>query len=131
MCEHGDTVNLNVPIPAEMSHTEEFRWDTKPVDACIAPIVQALNDARIYTSGCCCGHGERTGEIFLHDGRVLVIMSSFKAWEEHETTEDVDAYLRAQGYDPDELVERLRAKIKPHMDAYVAAHPEIARKDAP
>ena len=64
---------LNVPIPAHLSHTGIFRWDAKPVDACIAPIVQALNDAGIYTANSCCGHGKSDGSIVLHDGRELII----------------------------------------------------------
>ena len=48
-------------------------WELKSVDRCIAPVVQALNDAGIYTSGCCCGHGEREGSILLHDGRELIV----------------------------------------------------------
>jgi len=66
-------VILNVPIPANFSHTGKFRWALKPIDNCIAPIVQALNDAGIYTSGCCCGHGETDGNVILHDGRLLTI----------------------------------------------------------
>lgn len=58
MCEHDDTVPLVVLIPADHSHTGEFRWASKPVDRCIAPIVQALNAAGIYTVNACCGHGK-------------------------------------------------------------------------
>jgi len=73
VCKHGEEVILKVPIPANLSHTGEFWWAEKGVDACIAPIVQALNDAGIYTSGCCCGHSEADGDIHLHDGRVLIL----------------------------------------------------------
>jgi hypothetical protein len=65
-----------VPMPAELSHTDQFRWAIKGVDACIADIVQALNSAGIYTSNCCCGHGKEPGTIFLHDGRTLTISAS-------------------------------------------------------
>lgn len=75
MCEWGNTVPLSVPIPAGLSHTGEARWAVKPIDSCIAPIVRALNDAGIYTAACCCGHGERDGEIVLQDGRTLVVRS--------------------------------------------------------
>jgi hypothetical protein len=78
MCEWGNDVILLVPIPAELSHTEQFRWDYKGVDSCIAPIIQALNDAGIYTSQSCCGHGKGDGRIDLHDGRILVIKSKDK-----------------------------------------------------
>jgi len=73
MCERGNYVILLVPIPGYLSGTGEFRWAYKEVDSCIAPIVRALNDAGIYTSGCCCGHGEMRGSIGLHDGRFLII----------------------------------------------------------
>lgn len=73
MCQWGNDVVLSVPIPANLSHTGEFRWDEKGIDACIAPIVKALNDAGIYTASCCCGHGKEDGVIHLQDGRVLII----------------------------------------------------------
>lgn len=34
-----------------------------------------------------------------------------------ETEEEVDAYLRAHGYDPEQLVADIREKIKPHLEA--------------
>ena len=73
MCKWGSDIVLWVPIPAELSYTGEFRWDYKGVDSCIAPIVQALNDAGIYTASCCCGHGKADGSILLHDGREIII----------------------------------------------------------
>lgn len=73
MCKHGEEVELVVPMPAYLSYTGTFRWDVKAIDACIAPIVQALNDAEIYTANCCCGHGKEDGIIYLHDGRELII----------------------------------------------------------
>lgn len=73
MCKHGEEVILEVPIPENLSCTGEFRWAKKGIDLCIAPIVKALNDAGIYTSGCCCGHGKIDGSISLQDGRVLWI----------------------------------------------------------
>lgn len=75
MCAHGNEVILNVPIPANLSHTGEFRWDNKAVDKCISTIVQALNDAHIYTASCCCGHDVTEPEIILHDGRVIRIIN--------------------------------------------------------
>ncbi len=73
MCEYGDTVPLVVPIGADGSHTGKFRWAEKPVDRCLAPIVQALNDAGILTESCCCGHGRGFGYIGLRDGRIMRI----------------------------------------------------------
>lgn len=71
MCDHGNTRSLWVPIPAHLSHTGADRWDTKPVDACIASIVGALNTASVWTVSSCCGHGRGAGRIDLWDGRVL------------------------------------------------------------
>lgn len=73
MC-NNESVLLLVNIPAELSHTGAARWDIKAVDSCIADIVQALNDAGILTSSCCCGHGEYPGSILLQDGRELIIV---------------------------------------------------------
>lgn len=73
MCQWGDTVILSVFIPANLSYTGMARWDYKPIDRCLAPIVSALNSAGIYTASCCCGHGKEAGEIILHDGRKLII----------------------------------------------------------
>lgn len=78
MCVWGDDVLLNVPVPANLSHTGEFHWAEKGIDRCLAPIVQALNDAGIYTANCCCGHGKEDGVIILHDGRELIVRQSDK-----------------------------------------------------
>ena len=73
MCEWGDSVILKVPIMAEASHTGELYWKEVGVDRCLAPFVQALNDAGLLTGGCCCGHGKEGQEKFigLHDGTML------------------------------------------------------------
>lgn len=76
MCHWGTDTLLYVPIPAGISHNGQFHWDWKGVDSCIADLVQALNDAGIYTAQSCCGHGSGRGRIDLHDGRVLLIVSS-------------------------------------------------------
>ena len=73
MCSHGTEKLLLVPMHAAQSHTGKFRWAQKGVDSCIAPIVEALNHAGVFTANCCCGHGERDGSILLHDGREIVI----------------------------------------------------------
>lgn len=46
------------------------------VDACIAPIVQALNDGGIETKASCCGHSRIPGRIMLQDGRDLVLLAN-------------------------------------------------------
>lgn len=75
MCKWGDTVELLVPIPGTLSHTESHRWERKPIDRCIAPIIEALNAFGIYTASCCCGHYKQDGSILLQDGRELIVKS--------------------------------------------------------
>jgi len=43
------------------------------IDACIASLVRALQEAGINMRGSCCGHGKKDGWIELQDGRILVI----------------------------------------------------------
>lgn len=82
MCKWGNDIILKVPISARSSHTGEFHWDEKPVDSCLADIVQALNNAGIYTDGCCCGHGKYRGSILLQDNRELII--DCRIWNDAE-----------------------------------------------
>lgn len=89
MCVWNNTVKLEVPIPPDLSYTGEFRWDKKPIDACIAPLVKALNDAGIYTASSCCGHGQYEGSIILHDGRTLVIKNTEEYLESIEKIEEI------------------------------------------
>lgn len=76
MCKWGTSEEVLVTVPAELSYTHEDRVDVKKIDACIAPIVRALNEAGIRTDASCCGHGKTDGYIVLHDGRELVIRSN-------------------------------------------------------
>ena len=73
MCEKLNTTDCLVPVSPDLAHDGRFRWDTMPIDSCIAPMVNALNRAGIFTASCCCGHGEMLGYIWLHDGRVLIV----------------------------------------------------------
>ena len=74
MCDWGTCVDLNVPISRELSRDGNSRWDKKSIDQCLAPLVDALNKAGIYTASSCCGHGKEFGHIWLQDGRVLIIL---------------------------------------------------------
>lgn len=78
MCEWGTTKPVEVRIQAEESHTGQPYWRTVDVDACIAPIVAALQAAGIDMRGSCCGHGKGPGEITLADGRALFIADAEK-----------------------------------------------------
>lgn len=48
------------------------------VDATIAPIVKALNEAGLRTVASCSGHGEGFGNIALAGGRELIIMPNYE-----------------------------------------------------
>jgi len=64
--EHLDTVELMV---RNVKGGKLYKAD---IDACIAPIVQALQDADIITTRSCCGHFKTNGYIVLED-RVLEV----------------------------------------------------------
>lgn len=49
------------------------------IDSCIAPLVQALNDAGIKTVASCCGHGKGLSNIVLGDRRELFISPNYEA----------------------------------------------------
>jgi hypothetical protein len=67
-----------VKIPADLSCTGQEKWQFVHIDACIAPIVDALQTSGIDMRGSCCGHGNRPGEIALQDGRTIIFPRS---WE--------------------------------------------------
>lgn len=46
---------------------------SKDIDKCIAPIVKALNNIKVKTIACCCGHKRQPGSIILADGREILI----------------------------------------------------------
>jgi len=69
MCEWGNTIRVKLFKKRKGSCYAL-------VDSCIAPIVQALNDAGIETIASCCGHYKINGSIVLLDDRELVIEPS-------------------------------------------------------
>ena len=73
MCQDRDSVQVRVRIPAELSHTGRSYTRHIGIDACIAPLVRALQNAGIDMRASCCGHGNADGRIDLQDGRTLVI----------------------------------------------------------
>ena len=52
-----------------------------PVDACIAPLVQSLNDHSVRTFGSCCGHGKEPGFISFEDAEGFVRYISLEKCE--------------------------------------------------
>jgi hypothetical protein len=75
MCEHGTDVMVSVKIPADLSCDGQEKWKDVGIDACIAPIVKALQDGGVDIRSSCCGHGRQQGHIDLQDGRGLLILS--------------------------------------------------------
>lgn len=73
-CREADLVR--VKIPADLSSSDKEHWKYAQIDWCIAPIVDALQNAGIDMRGSCCGHGEREGHIHLQDGRSFLILDA-------------------------------------------------------
>lgn len=78
MCKWGNTITVRVNVPADLSYTGRQRWAFKPIDACLAPLVRALNALGLHTRSCCCGHGRIDGHVLLQDGRWI-------AWSDQDT----------------------------------------------
>lgn len=74
MCEYGDTVTVEVSIPAELSHSGVAYSKPAAIDRCIAPLVRALNGVGLTTIASCCGHGRQPGRISLAGGREVLIV---------------------------------------------------------
>lgn len=72
MCEWGTYENCTVWICAKDSPSGEGFWANKPVDACLAPLINAFNDLGFLTRSCCCGHGKRPFSIVFHNGFELI-----------------------------------------------------------
>lgn len=70
MCEHGDHVEVENLLAFDGESQHRRTWK---IDACIAPIVKALNEGGVATVASCCGHGKTPGRIDLEDGRILVM----------------------------------------------------------
>ncbi len=78
MCKEGQTRSVRVYIAERYSRTGEARWDDKPIDLCIAKIVEVLNANGVPTVASCCGHGKRLGSIALEDDRELLIAADYE-----------------------------------------------------
>ena len=75
MCKHGQEKIVYVKVPFDLSAEGKDIYKPKKIDACIADIVQALQDGGMDMRGCCCGHDKTLGNIHLQDGRVLLILN--------------------------------------------------------
>ena len=105
MCEWGTNVNRMLMISAQKSHTGEAYKKIIGIDACIAPIIDALNAAGIETQESCCGHGKCTGYIALMDGRVLAVLADKAAWDRfRDIAEELEVRSEAIGRNDTEAV---------------------------
>jgi len=82
MCKWGTTEKVLVKIPADLSCTGEEEWREMGIDSCIASLVKALQEGGIDMSSSCCGHGRPLGDIYLQDGRILLI-DAYGEWSMH------------------------------------------------
>lgn len=64
MCR-GRSVSIEVLVCSELSHSGRDERKVKPIDACIAPLVAALDAAGVHMLGSCCGHGVRAPSLVL------------------------------------------------------------------
>lgn len=63
MCRWGTSEIVHLAYPRPVSGRTRIA-----VDACLAPLVQALNDLGVKTTGCCCGHGGEGSVTYEHEG---------------------------------------------------------------
>ena len=87
MCNNHSGVLIEVPTASSTYSDGSPRPDgnKRAIDACIAPLVKALNDAGFATIASCCGHGDAWGKIALTDGRELLIAPNYEAARLAET----------------------------------------------
>ena len=67
MCKWGTS------LPAKVLRLGCDGYEVVEVDACIRPLVEALNAGGFRTIACCCGHGKGEGSILLANSQELVI----------------------------------------------------------
>lgn len=77
----GKRKTVSAKIPADLSRCGKEVWKPCWIDACLAPIINALQLAGVDMRGSCCGHGEQFGEIYLQDGRLLLVLRPEQARE--------------------------------------------------
>ena len=69
MCQWGNDAIVRLAYRMPVSGRTEIA-----VDACLAPLVQMLNDYGVHTKGCCCGHGVGDGSVsYEQDGQAYTL----------------------------------------------------------
>jgi len=67
MCKWGTDKMVKLAYPMHNSKRMEIA-----VDACLQPLIQMLNDYKIHTVGCCCGHGNGEGSILIEQNEQII-----------------------------------------------------------
>ena len=116
MCEHGDTIVLSLPGREQHGGVD--------IDRCLAPIVQALNAAGIYTLACCCGHGAAMGSIALRDGRELMIAPTWHAARRFERLQEDAPLIFASPFVDDKSIMEM---VDNWLSKYDKSYAEFAR----
>lgn len=75
MCKWGNTTDVWVRIPSDLSCDGSQKWKQAKIDTCISDLVAALQLGRIDMRGSCCGHRSGVGDIHLQDGRSLIVLN--------------------------------------------------------
>lgn len=86
MCEWGTDVEVE-NLLAYNHEGLSYKRRTWKIDACIAPLVVALNTGGIDTIASCCGHGKGPGLVSLADDRELLLFADMS---------EVNAYRASQ-----------------------------------
>ena len=85
MCKWGTNEKVKLAYPRPISKVTEV-----DVDKCIAKVIQKLNDEKIHTMGCCCGHNKENPCVTIKEDyypkdieRILEIIKSVdnRNWE--------------------------------------------------
>lgn len=77
MCSR--TRRVLVTVPKDLAVDGKARRKYVKIDACVAPIIRALQRGGVDMRGSCCGHGKREGHVHLQDGRALLVLSVTQA----------------------------------------------------
>jgi len=127
MCKWGTTRNVLVKIPEDLSCTGYARMKHEAIDACIAPIVEALQRGCIDMRGSCCGHGKGVGDIHLQDGRVLII-ADYKQFLKHR--EQINELLLLRKNLSGGMVKKQSTPLHQEIDKLKKENQEIRDKAA-
>jgi hypothetical protein len=69
----------------------------RTIDRCIHQLIAALNAGGVETVACCCGHGDKVGNILLGDGRTILVLPPLKDGEIWSGSLHEKAELAAEG----------------------------------